>query len=104
MTDDVMIESIQSMAEEERTGGSERSMEGLRQNDYTRQFSTSSDAKTKEDGAKPNKRKGGQVAGALPRSSSSDANISIQIEEEDLEDSANVIARLDQKKRKGTAA
>ena len=57
MTDDVMIESIQSMAEEEKTGGSERSTEGLRQNDYTRQFSNSSDAK-KEDGAKQKKRKG----------------------------------------------
>lgn len=103
MADDVMIESIQSIAEEDRAGGSERSKEGLRQNDYTRQFSNSSNTETKEDGTKSNEMKGEQAAGALPRPSS-DANISIQIEEEDLEDSANVIAKLDRKKRQGTAA
>lgn len=58
ITDDVMIESIQSIAAEERAGGSERSKEELRQNDYTRQFSNSSDAETKEDGAKSKERKG----------------------------------------------
>ena len=98
ITDDVMIESIQSIAAEERAGGSERSKEELRQNDYTRQFSNSSNEDLKEHGAKSKETKGEQAAGALPRSSS-DANISIQIEEEDLEDSANVMAKLDRKQR-----
>lgn len=56
-----------------------------------------------EDGANSNDGKREEAEGALPRPSS-DANISIHIEEEDLEDSGNVIAKLDRKKRKKTGA